>query len=212
MEAVAARSGISAGTVDDMARAVSAPAWQLIWQRIGPPVYRPQSPVLSMPRTSPKPPIVQARFVSGQPPLSQPPGFQAKIYPNLNASAAIPVDRDEIFQLHSFFDNYRITRGRQHGQLVANSKYIFCRMTTGQMLLHPSYRHPAIAAGRPVLYAGEAYFDNGKLAWWSNGSGNYRPDAEHAAQAELPMDRFYTYQDVLRGKHKERTRPGDEFT
>jgi hypothetical protein len=169
-----------------MTRAVSAPAWQVI----GPPV---QPPVRSARRAPPKPLIVQARFVSGQP----------KIYPNLNASAAIPVDRDEIFQLHSFFDNYRITRGRQHGQLVANSKYIFCRMTTGEMLLHPRYRHPAIAAGTPVLYAGEAYFDNGKLAWWSNGSGNYRPDAEHAAQAELPMDRFYTYEDVLKGRNKE---------
>jgi hypothetical protein len=169
-----------------------------------PPVYRPQ-PVRR--RDPPKPLIVQAKFVSGQPPL-----FQPKIYPNLNASAAIPVDRDEIFRLHSFFDNYRIMHGRQHGQLVPNSKYIFCRMTTGETLLHPRYRHPAIAAGKPVLYAGEAYFDNGKLAWWSNGSGNYRPDAEHAAQAELPMDRFYTYQDVLRGRHKERTRAGDEFT
>jgi hypothetical protein len=173
MEAVAARSGISAGTVDDMAHAVSAPAWQR---------------------------IVQARFLSGQP----------KIYPNLNASAAIPVDRDEIFRLHTFFDNYRIIRGRQHGQLVANSKYIFCRMTTGEMLLHPRYRHPAIAAGKPVLYAGEAYFENGKLAWWSNGSGNYRPDAEHAAQAELPMDRFYTYEEILKGRNKEARKAGSE--
>jgi hypothetical protein len=136
--------------------------------------------------------IVQAKFLQGQP----------KLYPNLNPSAAIPVDRNEVFRLHSFYDNYRITRGRQHGQLVANSKYIFCRMTTGELLMHPSYRHPAIAAGKPVLYAGEAYFDNGKLAWWSNGSGNYRPDAAHAGQAELPMDRFYTYQDVLKGRHK----------
>lgn len=166
MEALAARSGISAGAINDMAHAVSAPAWQR---------------------------IVQARFASGQP----------RIYPNLNSSAAIPVDRDEIFKLHSFYDNYRIARGRQHGQLVANSKYIFCRMTTGEMLLHPRYRHPAIAAGKPVLYAGEAYFDNGKLAWWSNGSGNYRPDAEHAAQAELPMDRFYTYEEILKGRNKE---------
>jgi len=177
MEAMAAPSWISAGNMNRMAL-------------IGPPVYRPQAVKRPAP---PKPFIVQAKFVSGQP----------KIYPNLNAAAAIPVDPAEIFRLHTFFDNYRITRGRQHGQLVANSKYIFCRMMTGELLLHPTYRHPAIAAGRPVLYAGEAYFDNGKLEWWSNGSGNYRPDAEHAEQAELPMDRFYTYQDVLKGRHKE---------
>jgi len=157
-----------------------------------PPVYQPQPPKVMAP---PKLYVVQARFASGQP----------KIYPNLNASAAIPVERSEIFQLHSFFDNYRITRGKQHGQLVANSKYIFCRMMDGGMLLHPTYRHPAIASGKPVMYAGEVYFNNGKLEWWSNGSGNYRPDADHAAQAELPMDRFYTYEDVLRGRHKERS-------
>jgi hypothetical protein len=142
----------------------------------------------------PKPFLIQAKVVSGQP----------KIYPNLNAAAAIPIDPGEIFQLHSFFDNYRTMRGSQHGLLVANSKYIFCRMMSGELLMHPTYRHPAIAAGKPVLYAGEAYFDNGKLQWWSNGSGNYRPDAEHAEQAELPMDRFYTYQDILKGRHKER--------
>jgi hypothetical protein len=164
-------------------------------QRSAPPVYRP----LPLKRLTVHQPLtIQARFQSGQP----------KIYPNLNASAAIPVDSKEIFKLHSFYDNYRITRGQQHGQLVANSKYIFCRMMNGELLLHPSYRHPAIAAGKPVLYAGEMYFDNGKLAWWSNGSGNYRPDAAHAEQAELPMERFYTYEDVLRGRHKQRASRG----
>ncbi|MBV9506528.1 MAG: hypothetical protein JO323_16165 [Acidobacteriia bacterium] len=138
--------------------------------------------------------VVQLRLKAGSP----------KYYVNLNPAAGVPVDRDEIFQLHTFFDHYRITRGKQHGQLAANSKYVFCRITTGALLLHPTYRHPVIAAGRPVLYAGEIYFDHGTLKWWSNGSGNYRPDAGHAAQAELPLDRFYTYQDVLKGRHKEK--------
>jgi hypothetical protein len=149
----------------------------------------------------PRPYVIQARFIQGKFQSGQP-----KIYPNLNAAAAIPVDSGEIFRLQSFFNNYRIARGRQHGLLVANSKYIFCRMMSGDLLMHPTYRHPAIASGKPVLYAGEAYFDNGKLEWWSNGSGNYRPDAEHAGQAELPMDRFYTYQDILKGRHKEKSR------
>jgi hypothetical protein len=54
-----------------------------------------------------------------------------------------------------------------------------------------------------VLYAGEASFNNGKLDWWSNGSGNYRPDPDHAAQAGLPMGRFFTFEQVLKGAHKE---------
>jgi hypothetical protein len=132
------------------------------------------------------------------------PKSQLKFYPNLNASAAVPVDRDEIFQLHSFYDQYRIARPKSHGQLVANAKYIFVRMTTGELLLHHSFRHPVLAGGKPVLYAGEMHFDNGRLDWWSNGSGNYRPDPEHAEQAHLPMERFHTYQDVLKGRHKSR--------
>jgi hypothetical protein len=167
----------------------------------------------SAPRIHLPPNVRPAR--TGWPPVYRPVGIapraalvqpkaQLKFYPNLNASAAVPVDRKEIFHLHQFYDQYRISRPQSHGQLVANSKYIFVRMTTGEMLLHHTYRHPVLAAGKPVLYAGEMHFNNGKLDWWSNGSGNYRPDAEHAEQAELPMDRFFTYQDVLKGRQSSR--------
>ncbi len=126
-------------------------------------------------------------------------GGQPRLYPNLNPAAALPVDREQIFRLNSFFDNYRMHRGKELAQYVPNAKYVFVRMASGEMLMHPRFRHPAIAEGRPVLYAGEAKFDNGKLLWWSNGSGNYRPDAAHAAQAGLPMDQFMTYEEVLQG-------------
>jgi hypothetical protein len=76
-------------------------------------------------------------------------------------------------------------------------------MTTGETLLHQRHRHPVLAGGKPVLYAGEVSFVHGKLDWWSNGSGNYRPDAAHAEQAELPMDRFYSYDQILKGAHKQ---------
>ena len=125
-----------------------------------------------------------------------------KLYPNLNPAAAIPVDREQIFRVSEFFDQFRMTRGSNRAQYLPNSKYIFVRTGEGDLMMHPHYRHPAIAGGRPVLYAGEAYFNNGKLEWWSNGSGNYRPDAGHAEQASLPIDNFYTYEDVLKGKHR----------
>lgn len=128
--------------------------------------------------------------------------MQPKLYPNLNPAAAIPVDRDQIFHLHAFFDQYRLHRSGQHGHYVPNSRYIFVRMASGETLLHPTYRHPALAEGRAVHYAGEAYFDNGRLRWWSNGSGNYRPDPDHAEQAGLPMDRFYTYDQIMKGAHQ----------
>lgn len=132
---------------------------------------------------------------------SRAPGIP-KLYPNLNPAAAIPVDRDQVFHVREFFDQFRMTRGREHGQYVPNSKYIFVRSSGGDLMMHPQYRHPAIASGKPVLYAGEAYFNNGRLEWWSNGSGNYRPDSGHAEQAGLPIESFYTYEDILKGKHK----------
>ena len=125
----------------------------------------------------------------------------SKLYPNLNPAAAIPVDRDQIFRLSSFAGNYRMRRGKEHGQYVPNARLVFVTTIVGETLLHPHLRHPALAEGRPVLYAGEANFNNGKLQWWSNGSGNYRPDPDHAAQAGLPIEQFYTFDEILKGRH-----------
>ncbi|HZY73338.1 MAG TPA: hypothetical protein VFE22_09560 [Edaphobacter sp.] len=124
-----------------------------------------------------------------------------RIYPNLNPSAAVPVDRDQIFQLRNFADIYRMSRGKEHAQYVPNARFTFVKLTSGETLMHQRFRHPALAEGRPVLYAGEAHFDNGRLRWWSNGSGNYRPDPDHAAQAGLPVEQFFTHDEILRGKH-----------
>jgi len=140
--------------------------------------------------------VLQAKSAQGMP----------KFYPNLNpAAAALKVDPTEFLHLQSGFDEsyYRIRRGGDHGLLVPNTKYIFVRTMEGEMVMHPRYRHPVLAQGKPVLYAGEAYFNNGKLDWWSNGSGNYRPDSEHAEQASLPMERFFTYEQVLKGANKQ---------
>ena len=129
------------------------------------------------------------------------PSGQPRFYSNLNPTAAIPVDRDQIFRLSSFAGNYRMRRGKEHGQYVPNARFVFVTMIGGETLLHPRFRHPALSEGKPVLYAGEASFNNGKLQWWSNGSGNYRPDPDHAAQAGLPVEQFYTFDDILKGRH-----------
>ncbi len=140
--------------------------------------------------------VVQARMQHGQP----------KIYPNLNpAAAALKVDTGEFMRLDSSFDQnyFRMRRGGDHGVLVPNSKYIFVHTMDGETVMHQRYRHPVLAQGRPVLYAGEAHFNNGRLDWWSNGSGNYRPDSDHAEQAGLPMEKFFSYEQVLKGAHKQ---------
>lgn len=144
----------------------------------------------------PNDPVAQMKAGSGQP----------RFYPNLNpAAAALKADPGEFMRLEGSFDSsyYRMRRGGDHGLLVPNSKFIFVRTMDGETVMHQRYRHPVLAQGRPVLYAGEASFNNGKLDWWSNGSGNYRPDSDHADQAALPMERFFTYEQVLKGTNRE---------
>lgn len=59
--------------------------------------------------------------------------------------------------------------------------------------------HATLAAGRPVLYAGTASFNSGSLAWWSNYSGTYQPNAEFNRQAALPTDKFVPWQKLQMG-------------
>jgi len=125
-----------------------------------------------------------------------------KLYPNLHPGAIESVDRNNVFRLSSFAGQYRLHRQQSHGVNVPNQQYNFVRTRDGEMLLHNRYRHPSIAEGKQVLYAGEIFFNNGVLQWWSNGSGHYQPYAEDAGQANLPMDQFYSYQQIIKGEHK----------
>jgi hypothetical protein len=124
-----------------------------------------------------------------------------RFFPNLHPGAVEAVNPSNIFRLNSFADQYRLHRRDTHGVNVPNQQYNFVRTREGEMLLHNRYRHPSIAEGKHVLYAGEVFFNNGRLQWWSNGSGHYQPGAEDAAQASLPMDRFYSYQQIIKGEH-----------
>lgn len=127
-----------------------------------------------------------------------------KFYPNLHPGAVERVEQGSLFRLENFTDQYRLRKTDSHGAYVPNQLYNFVRTMAGEMLMHNRYRHPSIAEGRQVLYAGEAFFNNGRLEWWSNGSGHYQPDSQDAAQAALPLDNFYTYQQVIKGEHKRR--------
>jgi hypothetical protein len=172
-------------------------------------VYRPQA----------VPKVLQTKAKSVAPPANTPriqPRVQSKtvqrtnsnvvqalkIYPNLHPGAVEPVDPGNVFRLHNFANQYRLHKVNSHSVNVPNQQYNFVRTREGEMLLHPRYRHPSIAEGKQVLYAGEIYFNNGQLEWWSNGSGHYQPYAEDAVQANLPMDQFYSYQQVIKGEHK----------
>ena len=124
-----------------------------------------------------------------------------RLYPNLHPGAIEPVNQGSVFRLNSFADQYRLHRVNSHGVNVPNQQYNFVRTREGDMLLHNRYRHPSIAEGKQVLYAGEIFFNNGRLEWWSNGSGHYQPGADDAGQANLPMERFFSYQQIIKGEH-----------
>ena len=129
----------------------------------------------------------------------------AKLYPNLNPAANVKVNRDEIATLQPFFGAYRVTRPHAHGLSLPNSKFVFVTGMDGAIRMHPRFRHPVLAEGQAVRYAGEAQFRHGKLEWWSNASGNYKPDANHAMQAGLPMEQFYTHEQVRSGVQQLKT-------
>ena len=48
-------------------------------------------------------------------------------------------------------------------------------------------------------------FRHGQLEWWSNASGNYKPDPHHAMQAGLPLENFYTHEQVRSGVQQLKT-------
>lgn len=182
--------------------------------RNAPNVYRPQPvPKVLQTKLKPAPPAVSKVGPPRVQPKPAPNGVQlkrantsgviqaVKYYPNLHPGATEPVNPSSVFRLNSFADQYRLHRVNSHGVNVPNQQYNFVRTREGEMLLHNRYRHPSIAEGKQVLYAGEVSFNNGKLQWWSNGSGHYQPNADDAQQANLPMDQFYSYQQIIKGEH-----------
>jgi hypothetical protein len=187
-------------------------------KKAGPPNRRAAAPTPSAYRPQPIPKVLQRKThvavaqlktagPKGQPRVPAPavksPVVQAmKFFPNLHPGAVESVSPGSVFRLNNFADQYRLHRQGTHGVNVPNQQYNFVRTREGEMLLHNRYRHPSIAEGKQVLYAGEVFFNNGRLEWWSNGSGHYQPGAEDAEQARLPMDRFYSYQQIIKGEHR----------
>ena len=145
--------------------------------------------------TTPHPAPTRARSVQRQTAAPR----LAKVFPNLNPRKYAKVNREEIATLDRFFDQYRIRRPGARGQTLPNARYVFITDTTGVIRMHQRYRHPVLADGQSVAYAGEAAFRHGELEWWSNASGHYQPDPGHAEQAGLPMENFYTHEQVRAG-------------
>jgi hypothetical protein len=124
--------------------------------------------------------------------------LQPRVYPNLRP-LAMPAERPgDIYTLQEWHGSYGMRGAGGRGLYVPNARYLFVRTLDGQTLVHPRLRHAVLSRGEPVMYAGEAYFESGALRWWSNSSGHFRPDPEHAPQAGLPLALFRTWDDVVR--------------
>lgn len=127
--------------------------------------------------------------------------LQPRVYPNLRPLALPPLREQDIYTLHAGHGSqgsFALRGAGGRGLYVPNARYLFVRTLDGQTLLHPRLRHAVLSRGDPVMYAGEAYFESGALRWWSNSSGHFRPDPEHAPQAGLPLALFRTWDDVVR--------------
>ncbi len=99
---------------------------------------------------------------------------------------------------------YRVRDGERGTLGQPNGVYNFVRVQGARrgdaaVLVSPKMPHAHLAAGRPVIYAGTAKLESGKLDWWSNFSGTYQPVAEFRAQASLPVDKFVTWQKLQLG-------------
>ena len=125
--------------------------------------------------------------------------FAAHQRPEISRKAA---PGDELVALGD--GRFQLRSQERHVLSKPSGSYNFVRVqgltrNQGTTMLSAQAPHAALAAGRPVLYAGTATFRAGTLEWWSNYSGTYQPLAEFSRQAALPPDRFVPWQKLQLG-------------
>ena len=105
-------------------------------------------------------------------------------------------------------ETYWLREEETHLPIRPNGLYNFVKVEmTGPVHLSKIDGHPALADGQPVEYAGEVVFDDGRMRFWSNASGNYMPVVNLHDQAGLPEGKFLSHDEVLRGKGRLRPNP-----
>jgi hypothetical protein len=161
---------------------------------------------------APRPPPVVARPA---PPPPAPPRLpprapanaaivQEKKIPNMG-SRVVKRQGPRLVMTRQQDETYWLREEETHLPIRPSGLYNFVRVEAkGPIHMSKIDGHPALADGQPVEYAGEVMFDDGRMRFWSNGSGNYMPNADLHDQAGLPGDKFLTYEDVLRGKGRSR--------
>ena len=101
-----------------------------------------------------------------------------------------------------FSDKY----GKEFGELeVANGLYTFLILFSTDKVIFCGLEgdllgHMSISRAHSICYAGELFLSEGRLVWWSNGSGHYKPSDQlirtnihPELRAVLPMHLFKNY-------------------
>ncbi|MGQ9366389.1 hypothetical protein [Azospirillum sp. ST 5-10] len=109
---------------------------------------------------------------------------------------------DELVRIQG--DDFLLKTADRGLRVKPNGTYNFVRVqgtTRNDAHTYVSARsgHAGLAGGKPVLYAGTARFDSGRLEWWSNYSGTYQPVAALNRQAQLPGELFVPWQKLQMG-------------
>jgi hypothetical protein len=158
------------------------------------PAFQPPRPAAPLaPRPAPQPRVAMGDAI-----------VQQKKIPNLG-SRVVARQAPRLVLQHQDDETYWLREEETNLPIRPSGLYNFVRVEpTGPIHLSKIDGHPALAEGQPVEYAGEMVFDDGRMRYWSNASGNYMPKADLHDQAGLPEDKFLTYDDVLRGKGRSR--------
>jgi hypothetical protein len=160
---------------------------------------------------TPKPPVAQPRMAVPAPPhrpqAAQGAIIQQKKIANLGSRVAERMAPRLVLQRQDS-ETYWLREEETQLPIRPNGLYNFVRVeSTGPIHLSKIDGHPALAEGQAVEYAGEIVFDDGRMRFWSNASGNYMPVVTLHEQAGLPEEKFLSHDDVLRGKGRQRPNP-----
>jgi hypothetical protein len=147
---------------------------------IAPPVYRPKTSVLLQPKPGfAKPHVYRPQHTIQQHKIGLKQG-QEKNWGRLRA----------------LFGHTIENRAKGDTQGMTNGTYTYVVMDDAMITSFvPNALHGGLSLGADVDYAGTFKIWNGRLEWWSNASGHYRPpsDAETMTQSGFPAWLFVDY-------------------
>ncbi len=112
-----------------------------------------------------------------------------------NVGPTVPAYSGRIYELRQVDGRWKLMSDSAKSQYTPAGTYTYVADELGTLWVSAKVEHIVLSGGRPVRYAGLARFSRsraarGELVFWDNASGHYKPPADLARQAGLPMSRF----------------------